>query len=439
MMGSPPNIPTLVLRSASLSGKFDGEFHLAGTALPGQSVGLLLEASATGADYAWKTVTADATGHYDGVLQGFQLGLGKSFEELDFVALTGESEEFVSNDVLVAMGTGSGIKAHLAHYAGNTQLGAILFTGSANLTFGSKAELDRTRVAYADVLGKIVGNYTLTVATADLKERHTDVYDKAGQLTKATTVDVASGAITALAYDAKGALSHKTYRHDGVREETDYAIANKPYASQHAVYDAKGHILSAERHYADGTLAFTQLVKADGSSEVHSYDKAGRESVKIAGDLSGERDVFEFSYAGAANTASTTTRTHYGVDNAKQWIDQTAADGSHVQTAKAAGVVLASHAGVADTLVAFNGGSDHFVFGAGFGKDKVIGFEAQRDVLVFDEDLASSFASLQSHVTQTGSGTLISFGADTILLKGIAAASLTAENVHFAAHDLLLV
>ncbi|GGE01876.1 hypothetical protein GCM10011390_20900 [Aureimonas endophytica] len=228
---------------------------------------------------------------------------------------------------------------------------------------------------------------------------------------------------------------------DKSQVKTQY-VANKPYADQTLVFDAKGKLVSVERHYGDGTLNLSTQYKADGTAEVHGYDTAGRETVRIVGNLSGERDTFEYSYAGTSKTPATTTQTHYGTGNVKLWSDQTAADGSHSQVAKAAGAVLVSHAGVADTFTGFKGGADTFVFGQGFGKDVVKGFEAGsgmgHDVLTLDDRLASSFAELQSHMTKLGGDTLIAFGADTIVLKGVAPTALTADNVHFVHHDLLL-
>ncbi|GGE23271.1 hypothetical protein GCM10011390_48360 [Aureimonas endophytica] len=230
---------------------------------------------------------------------------------------------------------------------------------------------------------------------------------------------------------------------DKSRVETKHTVAGKPYADQVASYDAKGHLTEMLRHHADGSLAFYQVNGADGTSEVHQYDAFHRETTKVLGDLAGARDAFEFAYAGRSPLPSAVTQTHYGAGNVKLWTDRTAADGSHSQVAKAAGAVLVSHEGVADTFTGFKGGADTFVFGQGFGKDVVKGFEAGsgtgHDVLAFDDSLVSSFSELQTHMTKLGGDTLLSFGTDTLLVKGVAPAALTADDVHFIHHDQLMI
>ncbi|GGE01156.1 hypothetical protein GCM10011390_20010 [Aureimonas endophytica] len=303
------------------------------------------------------------------------------------------------------------------------------------------------------------GTMTLTKLGANGGTAEIDQFDAAGHQLSAE-LRKADGAREWHYFDPKTGLetSSITIAADKTRVEANYAVANKPYATQIATYDAKGQLLEMKRAYADGTLAFDQIVHSDGTAETHSYDTAGREvsAVLVAGD--GSRDTFAFTYATApaalaASLAAKTTATaqgaadptsvqkdHYGANNVKQWTDLTKADGSHVQTALV-GSTLASHQGVADTLVGSKA-SDTFVFAAQFGKDTVSGFQASttggHDIIAIEADLVADYAHLLPLITQKGADTLITLSpTDTILIKNVAPKALAEADFKFFHHDVL--
>jgi Ca2+-binding RTX toxin-like protein len=72
-------------------------------------------------------------------------------------------------------------------------------------------------------------------------------------------------------------------------------------------------------------------------------------------------------------------------------------------------------------------GSDHFVFAAGSGADTITDFTKKQDKIVVSG--LSGYAALG--ISAMGSDTLISFGADSVLLKGVAAESLGTSDFLF--------
>jgi hypothetical protein len=100
----------------------------------------------------------------------------------------------------------------------------------------------------------------------------------------------------------------------------------------------------------------------------------------------------------------------------------------------ALGSTLSGGAG-SDALVAGLGG-DTFIFAPGFGADRVYSFDASLgagDVVEFQTLPFADFDDLMSHTTEVNGDTLITVDANnSILLIGVAQASLAADDFHFA-------
>ncbi len=82
-------------------------------------------------------------------------------------------------------------------------------------------------------------------------------------------------------------------------------------------------------------------------------------------------------------------------------------------------------------------GTDSFVFDKVFGKDTVSGFVATaagHDTIDFSTAAFGSFAAIKSHMVQSGANVVITLdAADTITLKGVTLASLSAADFSFHA------
>ncbi|MEA2879899.1 MAG: hypothetical protein QOF14_5095, partial [Hyphomicrobiales bacterium] len=87
-----------------------------------------------------------------------------------------------------------------------------------------------------------------------------------------------------------------------------------------------------------------------------------------------------------------------------------------------------------DTLTG-NAGNDTFVFHAGFGLDTISDFAAGAsigDVIQVDASLFADFAAIQSHATQVGANTVITYdAANTITLTAVALTNLNANDFLF--------
>ncbi|QUD87457.1 family 16 glycosylhydrolase [Phenylobacterium montanum] len=85
-----------------------------------------------------------------------------------------------------------------------------------------------------------------------------------------------------------------------------------------------------------------------------------------------------------------------------------------------------------DVLVDAGGGQSVFTFDPGFGQDVLYGFKVSgtnADKIVLTDPSITSFAQVQSHLTQVGSDTLLTLSSGSeILLKGVTATSLTASD-----------
>jgi hypothetical protein len=80
---------------------------------------------------------------------------------------------------------------------------------------------------------------------------------------------------------------------------------------------------------------------------------------------------------------------------------------------------------------AVTGANDTFAFLASFGVDTISGFSAT-DSMQFSVSDFANWAALSSHMTQTGTGTVITLNAsNTVTLNAVTIASLTASQFHF--------
>jgi hypothetical protein len=261
-------------------------------------------------------------------------------------------------------------------------------------------------------------------------------------------------------------------------------ITGKSYVAEHDVYNGAGTQTSAIRTHADGTLDYSytlaqdgtkttdqynaagsllthSVMKADGSSDVSNYTNSVlvSEVIKFAAgspDLSDSRtytsgvltkdiivhadnskDVYLLNVTGASYTSEHDTYNTAGV-----WtgIDRTLTDGTHQQIARVAGATLVSTTGVADSMTSSSNGGDTFVFKSGSGNDTVVNFHAgdgaNHDTLqIAGQGTVTDFAAwAASHVHQVSGTTdaMIDLSStDHVTLRGIAVASLTANDFHF--------
>jgi hypothetical protein len=87
-----------------------------------------------------------------------------------------------------------------------------------------------------------------------------------------------------------------------------------------------------------------------------------------------------------------------------------------------------------DQTVTATGQPEVFDFSSlDFGNDTIVGFDPARDAIRLSSSLADSLATLQSDMSATAAGTLITLDkTHSIALSGVAPNSLTAANFRFA-------
>jgi Ca2+-binding RTX toxin-like protein len=90
--------------------------------------------------------------------------------------------------------------------------------------------------------------------------------------------------------------------------------------------------------------------------------------------------------------------------------------------------------GPGNDLVTGRGGSDTFVFGTNFGNDVIKDFQASgwhHDVLQFNHNTFSNFASVLAHAAQVGSDVVITADAiDLVTLQNVNLSSLQKNDIH---------
>jgi Ca2+-binding RTX toxin-like protein len=111
--------------------------------------------------------------------------------------------------------------------------------------------------------------------------------------------DITIGTAT-LAANQSSLSTGATVRHaDGSRDVYSYGIAGKDYTSEHDIINASGHTTLIERFFADGDLAFRQVVNGDGSADITGYDTAGHLTTFAKNYADGSFDQFTFNAAGS--------------------------------------------------------------------------------------------------------------------------------------------
>lgn len=129
----------------------------------------------------------------------------------------------------------------------------------------------------------------------------TDWYDGAGVLTSEviqqangyTSTTVYTGGVKTAAYITNADQSHDNY---------SYNIAGQSYTTQHQHLDASGNLTEMDRTHADGTLDYSQVVNADGSSVVDTYNAAGVKMTETDAHANGSKDVFLYNVPGQSYT-----------------------------------------------------------------------------------------------------------------------------------------
>lgn len=125
----------------------------------------------------------------------------------------------------------------------------------------------------------------------------TDWYNAAGSLTS-EVVQKADGTTSTTLYSNGVKTNTYVKNADGSQDNYAYGITGQSYTTLIQHVDPSGKITSVTRKHADGTLDYTQVINADGSSVVTNYDAAGTRIKEADVHADGSKDVFLFNITG---------------------------------------------------------------------------------------------------------------------------------------------
>lgn len=248
-----------------------------------------------------------------------------------------------------------------------------------------------------------------------------DHYDSKGALASEVVVGADGSTSTSL---FSGGVKTKMYvlNADHSQDNYGYGVVGQSYVNivQHA--DAAGKLTSAARTHADGTLDYTLATGSDGTTTETYYDAKGVMGSKVVTQTTGVKDVFTFLSTGVQDKT-------YAASGALQKTDLLKTDGTHVETANAAGVTLRGGSG---NDIFGSAGSTGFVFDRG--NDQIQNFHAGtaagHDVIKISQSLVTDYSHL--NVSQLGADAVVHLGdAGSIMLAHVNAAQLTHANFLF--------
>ncbi|WP_158672200.1 RHS repeat protein [Bradyrhizobium guangdongense] len=125
----------------------------------------------------------------------------------------------------------------------------------------------------------------------------TDWYNAAGSLTS-EVVQMADGTTSTTLYSNGVKTNAYVKNADGSQDNYAYGITGQSYTTLIQHVDPSGKVTAVTRKHADGTLDYTQVINADGSSVVTNYDAAGTRTKETDYHADGSKDVFLFNITG---------------------------------------------------------------------------------------------------------------------------------------------
>ncbi|WP_035700055.1 RHS repeat protein [Bradyrhizobium genomosp. I (2014)] len=125
----------------------------------------------------------------------------------------------------------------------------------------------------------------------------TDWYNAAGSLTS-EVVQKADGTTSTTLYSNGVKTNAYVKNADGSQDNYAYGITGQSYTTLIQHVDPSGKVTAVTRKHADGTLDYTQVINADGSSVVTNYDAAGTRTKETDYHADGSKDVFLFDITG---------------------------------------------------------------------------------------------------------------------------------------------
>ena len=323
-------------------------------------------------------------------------------------------------------GTAAEIVSELADLSASTTLHSITLTDTHVLAVASVSTMNYIIANYGNALAAIQGGYSFSVTTSTSSWSETKFFNGSGTQTGTQTSNFSNGVITSKSlvnvdgssdtilyaagvktqevivstsgakqttnYNADGSISSETiygtdksttttvYANglkskvyetsaDGTQTNTFYGITGQAYATQTQIIRADGTVTSIVNLHADGTMQYSKVLNADGSTTTDFYNSAGQKTSEVLNYTDGSSLTTNYDTSGvvtqtvakAAGGVSTTTNYSAGVLAS---IYSTSADGTRETKLYTAGVIAS------DSVQKTDGSSSMTVYANGV-KSKV--------------------------------------------------------------------
>jgi hypothetical protein len=236
-------------------------------------------------------------------------------------------------------GTAAQIVAQLSDLNGSDTLQTITLTDTHTLPVASEATMKYIISHYGEALAAIQGGYSFSVTISDDNWSETRVFDAGGILQSTTdsayidgiivskvtvnadhstesliynagiiaqeaivradgstntkTFDASGNLVSEAAKNSDGSSSNTLYdaagvktkvyvaNSDGSHDTYTYNIEGQSYTTELQHADASGKVTAVTRNHADGSLAYTQIIKADNTKVTTLYDSTGHKTSAI--------------------------------------------------------------------------------------------------------------------------------------------------------------
>ncbi|MGK6321727.1 hypothetical protein ACMGDM_01435 [Sphingomonas sp. DT-51] len=202
---------------------------------------------------------------------------------------------------------------HIVKAAGGAVVSTERYYGSGKLAYSSVLQSDGSRVIDTFATNGLK-TQEVVVASSGARATTDFTYDAAGHLVVRTDTS-ANGVWTNASYDAAtGALKTKTIVNaDKSGEVWNYGINGQSYTSDHIVKAANGAVLSTERYYANGKLAYSSVLQSDGSRVIDTFATNGLKTQEVIVARNGARATTDFTYDAAGHLVGRTDTSANGV------------------------------------------------------------------------------------------------------------------------------
>jgi hypothetical protein len=371
--------------------------------------------------------------------------------------------------------TPSTVTVNFANPEGLVKVYDPLLGSAARATYANTSSIQVTISDHPVVIEIGLGSSTLSGIPASTKAVLTS-----------ETIKHAAGPVDALEIKphTAGALPRDPVVHSNHSQDVD-GVQNQSDVAGHDASSSPRILTSATRTHADGSLAYTYNLAADGTKTTDQHDAAGvlqsdsvaradgssqtktfvngtltndvvkyaagsadltESKVFTAGVLTNDtvvhadksKDIYDTNVVGKSHVAD---HFHFDASGSPNLWDLTNADGSHSVRVSASGASPTSTARVVDNFTVADSGGANFVFKPNFGNDTITGFHAGNaaghDTITIDDGAVSHYSHLAFH--QVNNDTLLKLGAnDSILFKNVAPSALTAADFHFVHHDWIV-